>query len=140
MSDRNVELTRRLVAIFNAHDVEGFIASCDPSVEFRATIAAIGGLYSGHDGVREYFRDLEDAWGGEICVDPEALFDLGECTLMFHVLRGRGRHSGVEVAMPVALVTRWREGLLVYLHGYGHREDALGELGVSEDELDPIAP
>ena len=59
---------------------------------------------------------------------------------MFHVLRGRGRHSGVEVAMPVALVTRWREGLLVYLHGYTHREDALSELGVSEDGLEPIEP
>src|ERR1700737_1557383 len=137
MSERNIELTRRLAAMFNANDIEAFIAACDPSVEFRATIAAVGGIYSGHDGVREYFRDLEDAWAGEIHVEPEAYFDFGEHTLLFHVLRGRGRRSGVEVEMPVALVTRWHEGLLVYLHGYAHREDALSELGVSEDDLEP---
>jgi hypothetical protein len=41
--------------------------------------------------------------------------------------------------MPVALVTRWRDGLIAYMKKYAHKEDALGELGVSE-ALDPIAP
>jgi ketosteroid isomerase-like protein len=140
VSERNVQLTRRLAATFNAHDIEAVIASCDPSIEFHAAVAAVGGVYRGHDGLREYFRDLEEAWAGDIQVEPEAYFDLGEHTLLFHELRGRGRHSGVEVAMLVALVARWREGLLVYLHGYANREDALRELGVSEDELEPIAP
>jgi ketosteroid isomerase-like protein len=140
MAEHNVELTRRLAAAYNAHDVETFIAACDPSVEFHAAIAAVGGVYRGHDGIREYFRDLEDAWAGEISVEPEAYFDLGEHTLVMHVLRGRGRHSGVEVAMQVALVVTWREELAVHLRAYAHREDALGALGASEDELEPIEP
>jgi hypothetical protein len=78
--------------------------------------------------------------GGVIRVEPEAFFDLGEHTLFLYVLHGRGRHSGVEVAMPSALVARWRDGLIVYLKAYAHREDALSDLGVGEDALEPIDP
>jgi hypothetical protein len=42
--------------------------------------------------------------------------------------------------MPGAQVCRWRDGLLVYAMVYVHREDALRDLGVSEDALEPIAP
>jgi hypothetical protein len=83
---------------------------------------------------------MEDAWGDEIRAEPEAYFDLGEHTLGFLVFHGHGRHSGAEVAMPIALVTRWRNSLLVYIKGYAHREDALRDLGVSEDELERIEP
>ena len=42
--------------------------------------------------------------------------------------------------MPFAQVLRWRDGLIVYAKGYTRREDALRDLGVSEDELEPVAP
>ena len=78
--------------------------------------------------------------GDEFRLEPEAYFDLGEDTLIFYVGRGRGRHSGVEVALPGAQVFRWREDLIVYAKGYARREEALRDLGVSEDELEPIEP
>jgi ketosteroid isomerase-like protein len=90
--------------------------------------------------MRRYFGDLAEAWGDEIRLEPEAYFDLGEHTLAFSTSRGRGRHSGAEVAMPVASAARWRDGRMVYLKGYAHREDALRDLGVSEDELEPVEP
>jgi hypothetical protein len=83
---------------------------------------------------------MQDAWGGVIRIEPEAYFDLGEHTLAFYALHARGRHSGVEVAMPSAVVARWRDGLIVYFKAYAHREDALRDLGVSEDELERIDP
>ena len=43
-------------------------------------------------------------------------------------------------AMPVAHVFRWRNGLAIYFKAYSHREDALRDLGVSEDDLEPITP
>jgi hypothetical protein len=64
---------------------------------------------------------------------PEVYFDLGENTILFLLFHGRGRRSGAEVAMPVALLARWREGLIVYTRSYADREDALSHLGVSED-------
>jgi hypothetical protein len=141
MSRENVELHRRAVEAYNTHDVENFIPFCDPSVEAHSVFAAVGGaVYHGHDGLRRFFRDARDAWGDEIRIRPEAYFDLGENTLLFQVLYGHGKQSGVEVTMPVAQVARWRDGLCVYFKGYGQREDALSDLGVGEDDLEPIAP
>jgi ketosteroid isomerase-like protein len=140
MSERNVELHRRAVAAFNARDIEALIACFDSSCDVHSGFASIGGgRYHGHDGLRESFRDSEHAWG-EIRIDPEAYFDLGEHTLSFYVLHACGRRSGVEVARPIAQVARWRDGLIVYLKPYRDREEALRDLGVSEDELEPIDP
>jgi ketosteroid isomerase-like protein len=141
MSQENVKLHRRLVEAFNKHDVEAFIACLDPNVEYHSVMTVPGGaVYHGHDGVRRYFGDFKDAWGDEFRVEPEAFFDLGERTLLFYLLHGRGQHSGAEVAMPGAQVCRWRDGLIVYGKLYVRREDALSDLGVSEDELERIDP
>jgi hypothetical protein len=90
--------------------------------------------------MRKWHRDLQEAWENEIRSELEVSFDLGEQLLTFTVLYGRGKQSGAEAAMPVAAVTRSREGLLVYYRAYIDREDALKDLGVSEDALEPIAP
>ena len=140
MSERNVELTRHFIEAFNARDLEAFIAHYDPSAEFRSVFAAIGGaVYHGHDELPRYFRDLEDAWE-EIRIEPEVYFDIGEHTLLYLLFCGRGRQSGAEVAMPVALMARWRDGLIVYMRSYTDREEALRDLGVTENELEPIEP
>ena len=65
---------------------------------------------------------------------------LGEHALVFSVLHGHARQSGVEVAMPCAHVARWREGLCDYLKVYMHREDALEDMDVTEETLKPLAP
>jgi ketosteroid isomerase-like protein len=141
MSGENVDLHRRANEAFNTRDVESYIALCDPQIELHSTVTVPGGaVYHGHDGVRRCHQDLEDGWGGELRVEPEAYFDLGEHTITFHALVGRGRQSGADVAMSAAHVCRWRDGLLVYFKGYAHREDALSDLGVSEDALEPIGP
>ena len=141
MSEENVELHRRSVEAFNTRNVEAFIAFCDPQIELHSTVTVPGGaVYHGHDGVRRWHRDLEDGWGEELHIEPEAYFDLSEHTITFHVLHGRGRQSGADVAMPAAHLCRWRDGVIVYFKGYARKEDALGDLGVSEDALQPIAP
>ena len=141
MSETNIEHHRRSVEAFNTRDVEAFIAFCDPQIELHSTVTVPGGaVYQGHDGVRRWHRDLADGWGDELRVEPEVYFDLGEHTITFHVLHGRGRQSGADVAMPAAHLCRWRDGLIVYFKGYAKKEDALGDLGTSEDGLKPIAP
>jgi ketosteroid isomerase-like protein len=143
MPESNVELHRRTIEAFNARDIEALIAICDPSCEHHPLFAASIGdvtVYHGHDGLRRWQRDFEEVWGDEIRVEPQMYFDLGERTLMFYVVAGRGRQSGAQVAMPLAQVARWRDGLAVYNKVYADRADALRDLGVSEDELEPIEP
>lgn len=142
MSERNVGLQRRAVDAFNASDIEAFISYADPSIEFHAELpGAVGAAaHHGHDGLRQWHRDTERVWGDELWIEPDVYFDLGENTLLFGDLHGRGHSSGVEVAMPYAAVTKWRDGLCVYYRSFARRQDALSHLGVSEDELEPIDP
>jgi ketosteroid isomerase-like protein len=139
VSEQNVELHRRLIEAYNVRDTEALISLCDPQIEVHSVFAAPGGAdYHGHDGVRRWLQDLEETWGAEFRVEPEAFFDLGDDTLMFSVLHGRGQQTGVDVPMANAQVARLRDGLIAYLKVYIHREDALTDLGVSEDALEPI--
>ncbi len=141
MSQANVAQHRRLIETFNERDIDEFVECFDPSAEFQSIFAAVGGAsYHGHDDLPRYFRDLADAWGDEIRIVPEAYFDLGEQTLLFLLFHGRGRLSGAEVEMPVALVARWRGGLIVHLRAYADRGDALSDLGVTEEALEPSSP
>ena len=126
---------------FNSRDVEVFLAFCDPEIELHTAVTGPGpAVYRGHKGVRRWHREIADAFGGEIRVEPEAFFDCGEHTISFHVLHGRGQQSGVDVATPAAHLCRWRDGRIVYFQGYLHREDAFRDLGVSSEELEEIAP
>jgi ketosteroid isomerase-like protein len=141
VSEQNVELHRRVYWALNAPDLDALVALCDPSIEIHSVFAAVGGaVYHGHDGVRAWQRELQESWGGEFRVEPEAFFDLGEQTLVFAVLHGRGGQSGAGVAMPAGGVATWRDGLCVSHNAYADRDVALREAGVTEDALEPIDP
>lgn len=140
MSLENVQGTRGLVDLFHARDIEGFVACCDPSIEFHTEFEIVDGGYQGHDGVRRFFQDFEEVWGSGMRLQPEAYFDLGEHTLVFHVVHARGSQSGVEVLTSVAHVVRWCDGRVRYFKGYVNREDALSDLGVSADALEAVDP
>ena len=118
------------------------IALTDPSVEYHPVLATVGGVnvYRGHDGIRSWFEDFYEVWGNQIRIEPKAYFDLGEQTLMSYVLWGRGRSSGAEVTMTFTQVIRWRDNRVVYSKVYTDRDEALSDLGISEDALEPIAP
>src|SRR5688572_15739453 len=131
MSERNIQLHRRANEAFNTRDVEDFLAYCDPEIELESSVT---GFHRGHDGVRTWHRDLSDAFGEDLRVEPEAYFDLGERTLSFHVLHGRGQHSGAAVVTPAAHLCSWRDGLIVYFKGYRRlnwkRDEVLRDLGL----------
>jgi ketosteroid isomerase-like protein len=141
LSEHNVELHRRIYWALNGRHEDALVALCDPSIEVRSVFAEVGGaVYHGHDGVRSWQRDLQESFGAEFRVEPEAFFDFGEQTMVVGALRGRGGQSGAEVAMPATGVATWRDGLCISHRGYVRKEDALRDLGVSEDALQPIAP
>jgi ketosteroid isomerase-like protein len=140
VSEENVALHRRIFDAFNERDIEALIAYLHPEFELHSKLAAVApAVYHGHEGARRWHQDLDDAWEA-LRAEPEAYFDLGEQTLAFYVLRARGRQSGLELALPIAALVRWRDDLACYWMTYDNREDALRDLGVSEDALEPIAP
>jgi ketosteroid isomerase-like protein len=140
VSEHNVELFRRLVEAYSARDIEEFIACCDPKIEFHAAWSVPGGtVYHGPDGLRRWHQEHEDAWL-KIRAEPEAFYDLGDQTLVFATLHARGRQSSAKVTMFNAMVAKWRNGLCVELRAYVDRKEALVDLDITEDTLEPIAP
>jgi SnoaL-like domain len=141
MTEGNVELHRRIMQAYTNRNLEAGVALSDPEIEVHTVFTAVGGgFYKGHVGLRKFQREFEDVWGEEFFIEPEAFFDFGEKTLAFTLVRARGKQSGAETTIPAAQVLRWRNGLCVHFKAYARREDALRELGVSEDALEPIAP
>jgi len=141
VSRENVEHFRRINDAYNRRDIEGFLEYCDPDIEFRSTFSDLGGgVYHGHHGMREWHREQEEAWDAAIWSQPEAFFDLGDWTVMFNVLGGRGSYSGAGVERREALVAQWRDGRIVRLAAYADREAALRAVGVSGASLTPIDP
>jgi ketosteroid isomerase-like protein len=139
MAAEGVELVRSWFDAFNTRNIEAMLRLLDPRVEFHSVFAAVGGgIYRGHEGMRKWHRDLEDSWGDEIRLVPEVWFELDDGVLGFYEYRGRGRGSGAEVSTPAASVARFRNGLISYVKVYIRREDALQDLGVAEEELEPI--
>src|SRR5215210_9027357 len=114
MSRENLERTRRMYEALNAGDGDALVELCHPSIEVHSVFAAVGGaVYHGHEGARRWARELQETFGGRFRVEVEAYFDLGEHTVAFGALHGRGEQSGAEVAMPATGVTRWRDGMCV---------------------------
>lgn len=86
MSPENVELHRRTGEAFNSRDIDAWLVFCHPEVELHSAVTVPGGaLYHGHAGVRRWHRDLEEAFGDQVHIEPEALFDLGEHTVSIHL-------------------------------------------------------
>jgi ketosteroid isomerase-like protein len=116
-------MLERFYRTFNARDMPGILETLDPGFEFESRFARAGGTtYRGHDGVRGWFADLDDAWE---YIDVE----LGETrevdndrTIALITLRGRGRTSGIELNERAAHELSWRGGKLARLV-YVERED-----------------
>jgi ketosteroid isomerase-like protein len=105
VSQKNVEAVKRAVAAMNRRDIEAVLREFDPAIEahmaLQELVGGVAGVYHGHDGVREYFRDMDDAFA-EVEVDFTEIRDLGDRVLAIGSFRTRGRHSGASIDSPVA--------------------------------------
>src|SRR6478735_4012758 len=113
MSQENVEAVRRAIDAMNRLDVEALLLLVDPGVEWHMTIQALLGgeaaVYHGHEGVREYFRDMDEAFD-EVQLDYPDVRDLGERVLALGSFRVRGRGSGAEVNSKAGVLVEMRDG------------------------------
>ena len=138
MSRENVEIVRRVYDAATARDTATVLELYDPEVELDPSRLGIAGpawtdrdVYRGHDGLRRFFREWHEAWA-EIEYDYEELIDAGEQVIAVVTRHGRGRASGVEVDLPLALVWTLREGRIVKLVWFPTRAEALEAVGLRE--------
>jgi ketosteroid isomerase-like protein len=112
-------------------DREAALAVCHPEIEFLSMLDIGGRSYRGHDGIREYFRDIESAWA-EWAVEVERVAEGADGRVaIVMTMRARGKESGLELAERTAHVWTVRDGRLLRNELYREPEEALRELGLS---------
>jgi ketosteroid isomerase-like protein len=131
-------LARRWSQAFNARDMQALVKLTSPDFEFVPHLANLieSTSYRGHDGLRSYFGDADAAWR-EIRVRQADVREVGDRTISFGELLGKGRASGLEVRVPLAWVGDWREGKLVRLVAYTNKDEALEAVGPATDTGSP---
>ena len=133
MSQENVEIVRAAIDAVARQDLTRLIELADPEVEWHSFLAQLGegGVYRGHDGLRQYVEDLRDAWEF-LRTDVDDFLAVGAVVVVVGRLRYRGKGSGVETESAAGYVTRFRDGRLVYMRAFRDPEEALMALGLPE--------
>jgi ketosteroid isomerase-like protein len=126
-AEENVEMARRLYDAINRGDLDAFIAGIDPDVEFRSLVAeAEGKLYRGHDGIREWWRDVAEALGG-LTFEAQEIRAVGEDGILAQI-RVKGEASGLPIEQTMWQVARAADGKPFWWQAFRTEDEALAEI------------
>jgi uncharacterized protein len=135
MSQENVEAFKRGVEAGNRRDVDALLEELDPAVEWHPVIPTmLGGeatVYRGHEGVRQLFRDMDEALT-EFQAEVLEVRDLGDRLVAGGRMRGSGRASGAETESPVGWVIDFKNGKVIRIQSYLDSKEALEAAGLRE--------
>ena len=134
MTSQHLELAAEIVDAVARRDVPLLIELTDPDVEWRpfATGLMEEGAYLGHDGIRRYMRDLDDAWE-MLRADVDDGLAIGATVLLVGRLRYRGRGSGLETENTAGWVIKFRDGKLISMRAFRDPEHAIQALASGRD-------
>jgi ketosteroid isomerase-like protein len=120
----DMDVVRAVFDAFTERDVDGVIAHAHRDIEFSAVTGDHAGRvepYRGHDGLRQYFRDVAAVWD-ELRIVPAEYRADGDKILV------TGRVSARSPARIVAGSTGWiwkvRDGLVTYARVYPSAAEA----------------
>jgi ketosteroid isomerase-like protein len=135
MSQENVEMAGQVLDALARRDVSRLIALTDPEVEWHSFFAVLapgeGGAYRGHEGIRQYVSDLNDAWEIVRC-DVDDGLGVDDIALLIGRVHYRGKGSGLETESPAGWMFKFREGRVVCFRAFREPGQALETLGLSE--------
>jgi len=131
MSQENVEVVRAAYAAFNARDVDGLLRLSAEDCEWHPLRAQLEGVvYRGHQGVRQFVRDMDDDWGS-FRIDPLEFHDRGELVAVIGRVSALGQ-SGVAVDSVAGFVFELDRGLIKHIVSHSDPEAALAAVGLSK--------
>ena len=133
MSRENQETLRRYHELLNETG-EPPLDLFDRDVEIHMFEGSpIRGPYRGHQGIQQWREDTFDVieeWRLEL--DDVVTGDDPDLLVAVQRFVGRARHTNLKVNFPLAVVVRFRDGLISRFDGYRGRTEALEAAGLSE--------
>jgi ketosteroid isomerase-like protein len=122
-------VVKAVFAAFAKRDLDGVLDVIDPEMEFTAVTADLAGRtepYRGHEGMREYFRDVAVVWD-DLRLNPREFRVVGDSILVTGRVTARSPSRIVEGS--TGWVFRVRDGRVVYGRVYGSARDAEQAVG-----------
>jgi ketosteroid isomerase-like protein len=126
MSEENIEQQYLAADAFSRHDLDAFLAICDPGIELVSRHLELDGSghLRGHDAVRRWWETLLSVYP-DFTSSVEEVHDLGDVTIARHHFRGQGSGSGAQLEQRHWQVTRWRAGKAVWWQSFPTEAEAL---------------
>jgi ketosteroid isomerase-like protein len=132
MSQRNVDLVRRQIEALNRGDWEGSIEGIDPEIEWVvAREHPASRTVRGLEELRAYRQDWSQSLGG-LGFESERIICRGDLVVAVGRIKGIGVGSGAEVGVPIAFVSRFRDGAVVRVEEFLDPREALEASGLRE--------
>jgi ketosteroid isomerase-like protein len=125
-----LERVRAAYAAYARGDIEATLEAVHPEVELHTPFAATQGMVlRGHDGYRQWFRELDETWD-EWRAEPVRYIQDGERVAVVAQFYARARASGVVFDQPLLMAWRFEDGLARRLDVYLHVNEGLQALGL----------
>jgi ketosteroid isomerase-like protein len=124
----DIEVVKASFAAFAARDLDAVLALTAPDVELTAVTGEQAGRtepYRGHEGMREYFRDVASVWE-ELHLTPREFRASGDMILVTGKVSARSRSR--TVTGSTGWIWRVRDGKVTYVHVYASAADAIAAL------------
>ena len=120
----DIEVVKATFAAFAARDLQAVLALSDPDIEFTAVTGEHAGRtepYRGHDGMRQYFRDVAEVWE-ELRLTPREFREEDDLVLVTGKVAARSRSR--TVTGSTGWIWRVRNGRVTFVRVYASAADA----------------
>ena len=120
----DIEVVKATFAAFAARDLQAVLALSDPDIEFKAVTGEHAGRtepYRGHDGMRQYFRDVAEVWE-ELRLTPREFREEDDLVLVTGKVAARSRSR--TVTGSTGWIWRVRNGKITFVRVYASAADA----------------
>ncbi len=120
----DIEVVKATFDAFAARDLQAVLALSDPDIEFTAVTGEHAGRtdpYRGHDGMRQYFRDVAEVWE-ELRLTPREFREEDDLILVTGKVAARSRSR--TVTGSTGWIWRVRNGKVTFVRVYASAADA----------------
>jgi ketosteroid isomerase-like protein len=128
----DIEVVKASFAAFATRDLDAVLALTAPDVELTAVTGEHAGRtepYRGHEGMREYFRDVASVWE-ELHLTPREFRASGDLILVTGKVSAHSRSR--TVTGSTGWIWRVRDGKVTYVRVYASAADAVAALEEGE--------
>jgi len=119
-----VALVQAAIDAYNRRDLAQLRELMTEDVELRPPVSALTGrAYSGHDGIEEWLRDVDDSFASAQIV-PAELIDVGPRVLALTEFQVEGHESRMELGSELGLVCEIAGGRIASWIGFFNHAEA----------------